>query len=246
MALKDTTRFESSLKLASEAKELRDKAQELLKQAQSIEEKAVGSFRQVREEMLKALRQEKEKLKEELKALETEYFELASVFCKQNGRHACTLRSVRTSNTPLYHSFHRGDVYPTETYWTCLICGSSNDPKIVFKPRRFYQKGSENVIQEVFEQTENLELKKTAQRIFEIREQYKNLTDKLNENSKGFEEICSLFGHDAKIIGYDDEDFKCNCCGKEMRHAEYIKAHYSAKYRGGIVPFYYADDNPIL
>ena len=64
MALKDTTRFESSLKLASEAKELRNKAQELLKQAQSIEEKAVGSFRQVREEMLKALRQEKEKLKE--------------------------------------------------------------------------------------------------------------------------------------------------------------------------------------
>ena len=246
MELKDTTRFESCLKLASEAKELRDKAQELLKQAQHIEERAVESFRQVREEMLKALQQEQEKLEEELKALKAEYFEMASIFCKQNGRHTSTCRSVRTSNTPLYHSFSRGYVYPTETYRTCLVCGSTNDPKLLFGTRRFYQEGSEDAIQKASEQTENLELKKTAQRIFEIREQYKNLADKLNENSKGFEEICSIFGHDAEITSHDHEDFKCKCCGKEMGYREYINAHHAAKYRGGIVTFYYNDNNPIL
>lgn len=246
MALKDTIRFESCLKLASEAKKLRDKAQALLKQAQPIEEKAIESFRQVREERLKALQQEKEQLEEELKALRTEYFELASIFCKQKGRHTYTYRSVRTSNTPLYHSFSRGNVYPTETYSTCLVCGVTTDPELFFKPRGYYHYQSEDVIQKASEQTENLNLKKTAQRILEIPEQFKDLANKLNENSNGFEEICSLFGHDAEIINYDCETFKCKCCGKKMGYKKYIDAHYAAKYKGGIVPFYYSDDNPIL
>lgn len=246
MALNDTTKFESCLKLATEAKELRDKAQEFLEQAQPIEEKAVESFRQARKEMLKDLQHEKEKLEEELNALKTEYFELASKFCEQRGMHYSTSRTVITSWKPLYHTFLEGDVYPTETYRTCLVCGSTNDPKLIAESRGFYQKGSEDVIQEASEQNENLELKKTAQRILEIREQFKSIDDKLNENSKGFEEICSLFGHDAKITSYDREDFKCKCCGKEMEYSEYINAHYAAKYKGGIVPFHYNDNNPIL
>lgn len=244
MAL-DSTKFESCLKLATEAKELRDKAQELLKQAQPIEEKAVGSFREAREKMLKALQEEKEKLEEEIETIKTEYFELASTFCEQNGGHTYICRTVTTSNRPLYHSPTEGFVYPTKTYRTCLVCGYTDDPWRFRMPHNmFYQKGSEEVIQKAAEQSEKLELKKTAQRILEIREQFKNLTEKLNENSRDFEEICSLFGHDAEATG--NEVYKCKCCGKEMGYREYINAHYAAKYKGGIVPFYYQDNGFIL
>ncbi len=245
MTLNDTTKFEECLKLAKEAKKMRDKAKKIMEQAQSIEEKAVDSFRKVREEMLKDLQHDKEELENQLDALETEYFELASTFCKQKGGHTCTSRSVKTSNKPLYHTF-AGNVYPTEIYSTCLICGNTNDPQSLFKPRKFYEKGSKDVIQKASEQTENLELKETAQRILEIREQFKNIKDKLNENSKGFEKICSLFGHDAEITSYDNEEFKCKCCGKDLEYIGYINAHHNAKYKGGIVTFHYNDDRPIL
>lgn len=243
MELIDTAKFKGPLKLAKEAKKLRDQAKE-------AEDKAVESFRQVRAEMLEPLQDEKKRLEKELETLRTEYFELASTFCEQSGRHTSTYRTVRTGNIPLYHSFSRGNVYPTETYSTCLICGASNDPER-FRDRRShnqrcYKEGSEDVIQKASEQTENLELKKTALRILEIPEQFNSLSDKINEINKALEELCSLFGHDADITSYDRENFKCKCCGKKMGYREYINAHYAAKYRGGIIPFHYEDNRPIL
>lgn len=225
MALKVATRLERGLGLQTKAKELRNESEKLLKQAQLNEEKAVESFRKAREEMLRDAQHKKEKLEEELNALKTEYFELASKFCKQQG-HTETMRIERILNAPpLYHSFLEGDVYPKKIYYTCLVCGCSNDPEVL--RREPYKEGSEKVIQKASEQNENLELKQTAQRILEVREQLKSFGD----NSKDFEEICSLFGHevDCNCIGHVA---KCECCGKELEADEYYDAYRAAKYKG--------------
>ena len=76
MALTDTTKFEKCVKLATEAKELRDKAQ-------ATEKEAVEGFRQVREESLTILKNNEKKINKELKDLKTEYTNLATIFCKQ-------------------------------------------------------------------------------------------------------------------------------------------------------------------
>lgn len=240
MILKDNIKFEECIKIATEAKALRDEAESLLKQAEPIEKKAVESFRQVREEILTALKQEKEKLEGEVKAIKTEYSELASTFCMQNRRHAFAhLNVTRESVSFLSNFLHR----------TCLVCGCIDVP--YFAQRGIYLEGSEEIIQEAAEQTENLELKKTAQRILEIPKELESLSEKMNENRKAFEEICVLFGHDVegffRVRPNDPRYYcKCKCCGKVIGEFNYVQAHREAKYRGGIVPLYNYDNNTTI
>ncbi len=246
MALIDTTKLEICLKFATEAKELRDEAQKIEDKAQAIEEKAVESFRQVRKEMLETVQNEKNKLEKEMEDLRTKYFKEASTFCNQNGHHTGIERKVNASNIPLRHTFIRGYVYPTVTYTTCFVCGYCNDPIEQNRLAKIIgdiciHNENVDVILKASLQTENLELKETAQRILEIQEQLKILDNKLKENHKGFEEICFLFGHDIEEPRDRPKKVKCKCCGKEMGYREYSDDNDVAKYKGGIVTFYYAD-----
>ena len=76
-----------------------------------------------------------------------------------------------------------------------------------------------------------------------IEKQLEENSKQLEEISDKFEEICDLFGHDADIVGVE---FHCKCCGKWMGYNKYQYDHFHAKFGGGIVPFHYEDDNPIL
>lgn len=219
-----TLNLESALKLAQEAKELRCKAQ-------LVEKKAVKSFRCARTKYVKALQKEEARLEEEKKNLQTEYLALAHAFCEQNRGHILVTG---------YNKRMR-------KYTKCIICSEPSFLAYTSGSDNSYLKTIENVVQGAAEQTENLELRKTAERMFEIREQYKNITDKLHEICKGLREVCSIFGHDAKRA-YNDyaEEFYCKCCGSRIGCREYVADHYAAKYKGGIVPYLYEDDSTIL
>lgn len=228
-----TLDFESSIKLAKRAKDLRDKAK-------IIEEKAVESFQRKRATYIKELQQEKAELEAEIKTLETEYFELALVFCRQKGSHSYgnTITVKRIPYVSSEFSFCSGGIrYNKINYRTCSICGNSNNPK------NFYQDGCQTAIQEAAEQIENLELKETAKRILKIQEQLEKLTGNLNVTQSILMEICSIFGHDAEEKSNDD--YKCRCCGREIGYDTYVGTYRNAKYKGGIIPNYY-DSSTIL
>ena len=229
-----TLDFESSIRLAKRAKDLRDKAK-------IIEAKAVESFRRKRATYIKALQQEKAELEAEIKTLETEYFELAPVFCKQKGNHSYSNATIVRECIPYVSSefsFRSGGIrYNNISYRTCSICGNSNNPK------SFYQTGCQTAIQEAAEQTENLKLKETAKRILEIQEQLEKLTASLNVNHSVLLEICSIFGHDAE--NKSNDHYKCKCCGRKIGYDIYVGTYSLAKYKGGIIPNYY-DNSTIL
>ncbi len=178
MALTDITEFEDCVKLAKEIKELRDRFQ-ILEQVQPIEEKD----KQEVKKMLKTWQDDKIKVLNKLDNLEEEYYDLAHTFCKQNG-HTLIEKISYISYIPLYHSSKRGFVYPSEKYCSCSVCNYSEDPEDFVARRKgyypayvFYRKSSDEVIQKAAVQNENLKIKKTAQRILEIRELIKNFDE---------------------------------------------------------------------
>lgn len=120
MSILDEAKEKECLEIARQAKELRGKANDLLNQASEVESRAVIAFRELRTTALQAAQEEKKKLEEEWEKLKAEKQQLAQTFCKQKGRHTERRRTVRLSQIPLYHTFN-GDVYPTESYYTCLI-----------------------------------------------------------------------------------------------------------------------------
>lgn len=245
--IKDDPMFQEAIKKAKAAKAKRDEAAKILEQATIIESDAVQAFREWRAKKLEELQQKKQELAAQKEALEKEYKDLKHSFCAKRGKHEITTRTVRTGHKPLYHSFQRGDVYPTETYYTCLICGQSNDPR---RFRNIYvrdtEKKVEKAIKEAAQATDNPELAKIAQAILAFPEKEKQLADEQKKLQKEFEKICRMFGHNAEMSSAYSETFDCKCCGKHLRYQEYIEDHYKASYRGGIVPFHYSDDSPIL
>lgn len=245
--LEADTMFQAALNKAKDAETKRAEAQKILDQATIIENEAVQAFRNWRSQKLAELQQKKQELEAQEEALEKEYRDLKRSFCAKRGKHETVTRTVRTGHKPLYHSFHRGNVYPTETYYTCLICGQSNDPR---RFRDMYvdntEKKVDKAIQEAAHSQENPELAKIAQAILDFPKKEKQLEGERKKLQKEFEEICRLFGHNAEMSSPYSESFDCKCCGKHMRYQEYIDAHYKARYGGGIVPFHYQDDNPIL
>ena len=200
---------------------LRDKALEILSQEKKAESNIIDGFKIEREAKLKKLHEEREGLEKELAKTRKEYFELAHTFCKNNGRHSI--------------EYGKGD---NAVFKTCLICGRTEDPDLMFKPREIYLKGSEDVILRASEQTENLELEKTALRILEIRKEFKNIQEKIERNQADFEQVCSILGHEVKMYSLTKEYFlTCKCCGKKMSYKEYINSFYKASKRA--IPFFY-------
>lgn len=176
------TKFENSIKIATEAKELRNQAQKILNQAKIVEEKAVESFRQERKELIDCLNQRKDELNKQLEEFERESQDLAKAFCKQNGGHTIVTRKEKPSQYgEIAHNFY-GSIYPTRSYWTCKICGEGNEGG----PHYCYHKGSEDIIKKATEQNENPELKKTALRILEVKELINKTEEELQKNSEDF------------------------------------------------------------
>lgn len=224
------TKFKNSIKIATEAKELRNQAQELLNQAKIVEEKAVESFRQERKELIDCLNQRKKELNQQLKELEKESRDLAKAFCKQKGDHTIVTRTEElTQYGEIGHNF-LGSIYPTRTYCTCLICGEGNSGS-----HYCYNEGSEDVIKKATEQNENPELKKTAIRFLEVIESINKIEEELEKNSEAFKEICSLFGHESEHGGSPNYPQYCKCCGEFINCGLYREAYYKAEFQGQIL-----------
>ena len=247
MTIQDNPKLEECLKIAREAQNMRNEAQKLLKQAKSVEENAVEAFRNLREEVLKGLQEDREKLTAEAHTLDAEYLELLSTFCTQVFNaltYEISLYSDPKKTTRMSRYIRKED--PLYFLKDLLLrMRGYRDPHKREAFLRMEEQERESIIHQAVEQTEDLELQKTAQSILKHLEKSNNINNKLAENRKSFEEICTLFGHDADIICCDTFG-ACKCCGKRFDYREYINAHYRAKYRGGIVPFHYFDNNPIL
>lgn len=242
--------FAEALDLAKEAKEQRKKAEAILKDAKKVEERAVTKFKNLRKAKLEELIKRKEELEQQLDTMRKEYRKMFSEFCKVRGCHLNSRRTVITSHREIAHSFSRGSIYPTETYCTCKICGNSNDPARFDVRRRiglFFptQEGVE-FIKKAAESDEKPEVREYAKKIFAYHDEIEKVEKLYEEAGKNIEELCRIFGHDAELISYDKEIYKCKCCGKTLSYQEYINAHYAAPLRGGIVSYNYVDENPIL
>ncbi len=222
-------KFKNSIKIAEEAKELRNQAQKILNQARIIEEEAVESFRKERKELIGCLNQRKEDLNKQLEKFEKEIQDLGKTFCKQKGAHT-TVNKTREliQHGEIAHTFH-GAKYPTVTYWTCLICGEG------YRRGPCCNKGSEDVIKKASEQNENLELKKTALRILEVLESINKIHEELQKNREDFKEVCSLFGHETEYGGHPQYWQQCKCCGEHIDYDSYDNAYHKAVFRGQIL-----------
>lgn len=241
--------YGEALTLAKSAKAERDKANEILKGAKAIEDQAVEKFRQLRTSKFEELKAKEKELVEQYEDMRKKYHEMFYEFCKIGKCHHNTRRTVITSYREIGHSFGRGSIYPTETYCTCQICGNSNDPAQFRGGRyRIYTPTKEGmeVVKKAAESDENPEVKEFAQKILAYPAEMEKVENLIKEVRQNLEELCKLFGHDAKLVSYDHETYECKCCGKHLTYQEYINAHYAATFRGGIVPFNYSDESPIM
>lgn len=243
-----STEYGEALGLAQEAKAERVKAEAILKGAKKIEEQAVAKFRVLRTSKLEELQKEKKELEEKYSEMKKEYRNMFYEFCKVRGRHEYSFRRVITSYREIGHSFSRGSIYPTETYHTCKLCGSSNDPNRI----RGYYSGPNQEAWEVIKacaegkEGEKPEVKEMAEKILAYPAEMKKVEELIDQNNEDIQMLCKLFGHDGELISYDREIYRCKCCGKTLSYQEYINAHYAAAFRGGIVDYNYTDEGSIL
>lgn len=269
MRIKENPKFDECVSLAKEAKSIRNCIQEHKmiemavteaeeKQAAEVEEKAVCEFRKLISETLKLLREQQVELKDELSDLEGKSIWLGTCFCTMIGHEFVEQRIGSQSSK--YHTFV-GSVHSVYLL-TCKLCGKTliSEPfynnSFAYYRRNIKCKGEYNgeaIKKKVIESLENLNeidnipvWKETAEAFLDINQKIEEIKNQLSEIVQALEEICMLFGHDAECVDWENETFKCKCCGKKMGYKEYIDAHFDAKYKGGIIPYYYHDPKPIF
>lgn len=252
MSIKETKKFSECLKLAKEAKSLRDAG--MKESAFAVEKQAVCGFQELISDTRKSLTNQIETQKKQLDILKCQSEYLGKVFCIQTGHELSNpiidLKATRAKGKDGH-------------YLECRLCGWSNRDELFNSSNYFWHrkiakripKYDGNLIKsKVLKSLEDLsgdenipDWKETAEKFLDAQKKIEDLSKQLMESKSSLKEICILFGHDAeRIFDKEDEIYSCTCCGKEMDSADYISSHYQVAYRGGIVPFLYWDTRNIL
>lgn len=252
MSITESRRFSECLKLAKEAKNLRDTG--MKKTAYEVEKQAVCEFRELISDTRNSITEEIEMQKKELEMLKCKSEYLGKVFCIQTGHELSNpiidLKTTRATGKDGH-------------YLECRLCGWSNKEELFNSSNYFWHrkiakripKYDGNLIKskvfkslEDFSGDENVpDWKKTAEEFVKVQKKIEDLSKQLMASKSSLKEICILFGHDAeRISDKEDEIYSCTCCGKEMDSADYISDHYEITYKGGIVPYLYWDISNIL
>lgn len=219
--------------------------QRILEEMCKAKKNRAHAVNEIRLAKIAEIDQELEESEIELKRLKEETQNLLYAYCKKNGHHYVLIRSNLLGHTGR-HTFH-GDLYYKENTSKCTTCGTvytydgTGYPSFDGCGRRGSKKPSyeQKIPDELYDDTTLREDGKTYRALLkeiEKLEQYISYLQSL------YGKICELFGHDAEIVNFHYQTFKCKCCKKSLSKEEYISAHYQAKYRNA-VPFYYRDDS---
>ena len=192
-----------------------EEARKLKAEAEAIKNRVGQAFSEIKAENLKILEEEEKSLEMSLDALEHDKKVLEKQFCEQRGKHELKSVSWYTSSTPLYHSFGRGDVYPTESCSKCIICGYQYGVYSPIHPISYTIKERERVIDAVANFEENHELQETAKKLLNFPSKKEKVWKK-SENLRT--QFCEIFGHSPVEAGYnpnrDENYYRCTVCGR--------------------------------
>ena len=201
--------------------------------------------------MISDLKNEEEKLEKKIELLNDEYAVLGTTFCEQ-----AVSVNIKVRWQKNFIPFDFFDFFDLSAFSDSHLSPSSFIYKRIYelyKDAYSHTAGIKRDIEQASEQSTNLRLKETAQKMLDNRQELINTIKTLNEvkkkNLQELERICSLFGHEIKQRPdcWFDFDFRgrclkfeCKCCGKAIRREEYIKVHSEAKYKG-VVTYYCCD-----
>lgn len=189
----------------------------------------------IRLEKLAEINKEIRLSKIELETLSKEWNNILHAYCEKH-KHNYILTEVKYPLPTGSYSPECGWEYSYIVNYKCTTCGTIKSFTTVgFRvcPEKYHQTIPKEAIDDITLSKNGKTLRMIEQEIPKLRE-YIDYLGYLKEK------MCELFGHDATIIDYDRETFKCKCCGKTMSHREYIDTYYNAIYKG-VVPFYYDD-----
>lgn len=159
-------------------------------------------------------------------------------YCEKNRHNFITLDYEILSSHEISHSFKHGSAYSINFQSKCTTCGETISTCTRMSPHQLNQYYYEQIIPK--DCLDNIEYTVNGMSYKEIIKEiikYEVIKEYILELKN---DMCKMFGHDAKLIDREREIFECNCCGKTMGYQQYIDAYFSAQYHR-VVDYYYAD-----
>ena len=211
---------------------LEEERKMILSQLHSDWEVRINKLKEIRLNKIKEIDDEYEKCNLELGNLEKEANNILRNYCYKRKNHSYILIQSKNGGLTGENTF-AGSVHTFRHIYKCSVCGEIYHLSGKSAGYARIHEYKQVIPEDAYDDESLSDNGRTYRMIKEEIDELKIYMDYLIL-LKG--KICELFGHEATADAH--EYFTCKCCGKLLRHDEYINDYYNARYRG-VVDYYY-------